>query len=246
VNFSIKRLLLWLEEHAVGILMTTAVHLLIIMAVLILKVHAYTKRDYQIVVDLTQINQEEVALQEQQETTHAFMQKMNEEYSVRNIPVNTAEKHAVENISKMVQDIKSEMNITDPPPAQPEDIARQEQELHENEARVYDEKYPENAAGERTVYKGPTTVSYELNGRRHTWMPTPVYKCQGQGKIVIDIVVNPQGYVLVAEINKAGSDSQDPCLTAAAKRDAERSRFNHSSSSPSKQQGTISYMFMAQ
>ncbi len=203
-------------------------------------------------IDLSQIetNTEEQPEErpQEKESVQEFVQNMRQEYNVRTIPVNTAADRAVENINKMVQDIKTEMNITDPKPPQdePEEITRQEDKLLENEARIYEDKFPVNAAGERTIYKGPTTVSYELSGRRHTWMPAPVYKCKGGGKIVVDIVVNNRGYVLSAEINKSKSDSEDTCLVEAAKHDAERSRFNDLSSAPAKQQGSITYIFQPQ
>ncbi|MDR1154074.1 MAG: hypothetical protein LBL04_05135 [Bacteroidales bacterium] len=243
--------LLWLEEHQTGILTTVAVHLLIISVVLVLKIRTNAEREYNIMIDLSQINanmeEEEPEEQLQQEmSTQELIQNMRQEYHVRNIPVNTAAERAVENIDKMVRDIKTEMNITDPPPPQdtPEETAPQEEKLLENEARIYEDKYPTDATGERTIYKGPTTVSYELSGRRHAWMPAPVYKCRTGGKIVVDIVVNGNGYVIAAEINKSKSDSENPCIVEAAVRDAERSRFNESSLA--KQQGSITYIFQAQ
>jgi hypothetical protein len=51
---------------------------------------------------------------------------------------------------------------------------------------------------------------------------------------------------LSAAINRTSSDSQDPCLTDAAKRDAERSRFNSAPDAPPKQTGSITYIFVAQ
>ncbi len=244
-------LLFWLEEHYIGILTTIALHLFIISIILVLKIRTNAEREYNIVIDLSQIHvteeQPEQPPTPQEGGAQQYAENQTPEYSIRNIPVNVANERAVENIEKMVRDIKTEMNITDPPPQQEQaEIIEQEKELLENEARIYEDKFPANAAGERTVYKGPTTVSYELSGRRHMWMPAPVYKCQGQGKIVVDIVVNPRGYVISAEINKNKSESQDLCLIEAAKRDAERSRFNDSSSAPAKQQGSITYIFIAQ
>jgi hypothetical protein len=243
--------LLWLEERQTGILTTVAVHLLIISVILILKIRTNAEREYNIMIDLSQINanmeEEEPEENPQQEiSTQEFMENMRQEYHVRNIPVNTAADRAVENIDRMVRDIKTEMNITDPPPPQdtPEDIASKEEKLLENEARIYEDKYPTNTSGERTIYKGPTTVSYELSGRRHAWMPTPVYKCRAGGKIVVSIVVNGNGYVLTAEIDKSKSNSEDPCIVEAAIRDAERSRFNESPLT--RQQGSITYIFQAQ
>jgi len=240
--------LLWLEEHQIGILTTIAVHLLIISVILVLKIKTYAGQEYAIVLDMSQIQTyiEEIKPVEQpQISPQEFVKNLREEYNVRNIPVNTAEERAKQNIEKMIRDIKAEENITDPPPRDtPAEIVPQEDKTLENEARIYDDKYPVNSAGERTIYKGATTVSYELSGRRHTWMPAPVYKCRSGGKIVVDIVVNGNGYVLTAEINKSKSDSEDPCIVEAAKRDAERSRFN--TSSQARQQGTITYIFQAQ
>ena len=238
----IRNFLLWLEEHQIGILTTIAVHLLIICSILILKVRTSVDREYNITIDLSQIdfdNEETVIPEEIMQ--QIMSQEFQHEYSISNIPVNTAER-AKENIEKMIRDIKAEENIVDPPPPLPQDVPA-ETTAKEDE-KIYDERFPENAAGERTVYKGPTTVSYELTGRRHTWMPAPVYKCRSGGTIVVNIIVNGNGYVVVAEINKSRSDSEDRCLTDAAKRDAERSRFNESTLA--RQQGSITYIFQPQ
>ena len=247
IIFVFKDFLFWLEEHQIGILSTIAIHLLIVSVILVLKIRTNIERDYSIMLDLSQMTagmEEEKPEGQQQMSEQELIQNMRQEYNVPNILVNTASERAVENIAKMVRDIKTEMNITDPPQDTPEKIAPKEDKLLENEAKIYEDRFPVNAAGERTIYKGTTTVSYELSGRRHTWMPAPVYKCRSGGKIVVDIVVNNNGYVLTAEINKNQSDSEDPCLVEAAKRDAERSRFNESS--PSKQQGSITYIFQPQ
>ncbi len=246
--------LLWLEEHQIGILATIAAHLFIISIILILKINTYAERDYQIVIDFSHVDmqKEDEKEDEKQETPQSresaqeFVQNMRQEYNVRTIPVNTASDQAVKNIEKMVQDIKTEMNITDPKPAQdqPAEIIQQEDKLLENEARIYDDKYPVDSEGQRTVYKGPTTISYDLSGRRHVSMPAPIYKCKEGGKIVVDIVVNARGYVLSADINRSKSASEDPCLVEAAKNAAERSRFNESSTA--KQSGSITYIFIAQ
>ncbi len=251
IKVGFHQFLLWLEEHQIGILATIIVHLVIVSVILILRINTYAEREYNIMIDLSKIDIREEEEQpeekpQQEVNSREFVQNLHREYNVRNIPVNVANERAVENIDKMVRDIKTEMNITDPPPPKdtPEEITRTEEKLLENEARIYEDKFPINAAGERTVYKGPTTVSYELKDRRHVSMPAPVYKCRGGGKIVVDIVVNQRGYVLSADINKSKSDSEDPCLTEAAKRDAERSRFNEAAAA--KQSGSITYIFIPQ
>jgi len=244
--------LLWLEEHQIGILSTIAIHLLIISFILVLKIRSTVDQEYAIMLDLNQIRaiMEKEAPDEQEQpqlqmNSQEYVQALSREYSVRTIPVNTAEARAVENIEKMIRDVKTEMNISDPPPQDtPAEIAPKEEKALENEARIYNDKYPENAAGERTIYTGTTTVSYELTGRRHTLMPAPVYKCRSGGKIVVDITVNGNGYVVACEINKSKSNSEDLCIVEEAKRHAERSRFN--TSSLQSQKGSITYIFQAQ
>ena len=246
----INQFLLWLEEHQIGILTTIAVHLLIISVILVMKIRSTVDQEYTIMLDLSQIQaiMEREIPEEQpqlQMSSQEYVQTLSQEYNVRNIPVNTAEALAVENIEKMIRDVKTEMNISDPPPQDtPDETAPKEEKLLENEARIYEDKYPINTAGERTIYKGPTTISYELSGRRHTWMPNPVYRCRAGGKIVVDIVVNGNGYVVKTEINKSKSDSEDSCIVEDAIRNAERSRFN--TSSLQTQKGSITYIFQAQ
>ena len=242
-----KAFLFWLEEHQIGILTTIAIHLLIIAIIMVLKIRTNAGRlEYNsIMIDLSIVNanMEELMPEERTYQTHQTnMQELQQDYYMRNIPVNRADERAMENIEKMMRDVKNELNIIDPPPQdKPAENIPQEDKIPEN---VYEDKFPVNSAGERTVYRGQTTVSYELSGRRHTWMPAPVYKCREGGTIVVKIVVNGNGYVLTAEIDKTKSNSEAICLVEAAKRDAERSRFNESSLA--QQQGTITYIFQAQ
>ena len=246
----INNFLWWLEEHQIGILTTIAVHLLIISVILVLKIKTNAQLEYSILVDLSQIQEmmDEIPPEIlQQESAQEFVQNMQQQYNVvRNIPVNVAEERAVQNIERMIRDIKAQENITDLPPPQdtPAEIAPREEKLAENEARIYEDRYPLNASGERTIYTGATTVSYELSGRRHISMPAPAYKCRMAGTIVVDIVVTNNGYVHKAEINKSKSNSEDPCHIEEAIRVAERSRFDQSPLA--RQQGSITYIFLAQ
>ncbi|MDR1673416.1 MAG: hypothetical protein LBS09_08185 [Bacteroidales bacterium] len=239
-----KHVLIGLEEHAVGILATIAVHLLIIAAVLVLKISATAKHETYIMMELSQTETPAEEMDTPQgENVHDWAQDMQQTYNIRNIPVNVAENHAVENIEQMVRDIKTEMNIQDPQ----EDMTEEEEGGDElDSGNSNGDKPPTD--NRHTVYRGPTTVSYDLGGRTpfsSVSVYVPVYKCQEEGKVVVDIVVNPKGYVLTAEINPAAS-SQDPCLTEAAKNAAGRSRFNDSPSAPPKQRGSITYIFVAQ
>jgi hypothetical protein len=95
-------------------------------------------------------------------------------------------------------------------------------------------------------YKGPTRIYYDLMGRTHTFLPIPIYKCQGSGKVVLNIDVNQKGIVEKAVIITIESTTSDDCLIETAVTTALISRFNPDFNAPRIQAGTISYQFVAQ
>jgi hypothetical protein len=95
-------------------------------------------------------------------------------------------------------------------------------------------------------YKGPTRIYYDLSGRTHTYLPIPIYKCQGSGKVVLSIDVNQKGVVEKAEIIANQSTTSDLCLIETAVTTALISRFNSDINSPKIQNGILSYQFVAQ
>ncbi len=95
-------------------------------------------------------------------------------------------------------------------------------------------------------YQGPTRIYYNLEGRNHTYLPIPIYKCEGSGKIVLAILVNQKGIVEEARIIETESTTIDPCLEDTAVNTALISRFNPDIYSPKIQAGTLTYHFVAQ
>jgi hypothetical protein len=95
------------------------------------------------------------------------------------------------------------------------------------------------------IRKDNTTVSYFLEGRWHKYIYIPTYKCQGGGTVILDIVISQAGKVISALIAENKSTS-DPCLREEAYRSAISAQFNSDSKSPTKQLGTITYVFLAQ
>lgn len=95
-------------------------------------------------------------------------------------------------------------------------------------------------------YKGPTRIYYDLAGRNHVYLPIPIYKCQGSGKVVLSIHVNQKGIVEEALIVPGVSSTADPCLTETAVATALRSRFNADINAHKIQTGTLTYEFVAQ
>ncbi len=247
-SVSMSSLLHFLEEHSIGVLATILVHLGFVTVFLIARIN--TTREHQgIVLEFVQeqdFNRPRTPdASELQPETDPFQSDV----PVRNISVNEAEAQAERNIGKMVQDIKTELNVKDAKPVEqtaplPEPSSKDA--TTSGEARVYDDQFPLNARGERTVYRGPTTVSYRLDNRRHIHMPVPAYKCQGGGTVVVDIQVNRRGYVVQASISKERLASLDPCFTDAALRAAQTARFETSTQAPEPQTGSVTYVFLPQ
>jgi hypothetical protein len=105
---------------------------------------------------------------------------------------------------------------------------------------------PDKAQEMAANYKGPTRIYYDLAGRNHMYLPVPIYKCEGSGKVVMLIEVNQKGIVEKAMVVEAESTTSDPCLIETAVKTALISRFNSDINSPKIQTGTLSYLFVAQ
>jgi hypothetical protein len=95
------------------------------------------------------------------------------------------------------------------------------------------------------IRKDNTTVSYFLENRWHRYLYIPTYKCQGGGTVIINIAINQEGRVISAIIAENKS-TRDECLLEEAYHSATTAQFNTDSKSPSKQLGTITYVFLAQ
>ncbi|MDR1593728.1 MAG: energy transducer TonB [Prevotellaceae bacterium] len=105
-----------------------------------------------------------------------------------------------------------------------------------------DESTPDGE--ESQAYKGPSIVSYYLEGRTAIHLPVPAYKCLNGGDVTVLIEVNNLGYVIGAEIDKRNSHNDD-CLHRAAIDAAERARFSTLQKSGN-QKGNIVYRFVPQ
>lgn len=85
--------------------------------------------------------------------------------------------------------------------------------------------------------------SFNLSGRsvRGGGLPSPAYTSQVEGRIVIDITVNPKGDVINASIGK-GTNIDDASLRNSAIEAARRAKFNSIQGS-NNQSGTITYRY---
>jgi hypothetical protein len=119
--------------------------------------------------------------------------------------------------------------------------------INENETGDKKEEETKSVANEMaSKYSGPTRIYYNLPGRVHSYLPIPIYKCEGSGKVSLRITVSPKGVVTEAIIIESESTTSDQCLTETAVRSALSSRFNADAKILKNQQGTIAYHFVAQ
>lgn len=86
-----------------------------------------------------------------------------------------------------------------------------------------------------------TSISYSLVDRKHYSLPPPIYTCLEGGKVVVNIIVDSNGYVTEANFNQKSSSTNDWCLIDNALTYARRAEFN--TSQLSAQKGTITYLF---
>ena len=87
-----------------------------------------------------------------------------------------------------------------------------------------------------------STVSFSLVNRKKVYIPIPVYLCEVDGKIVINIKVDTNGSVIDAYVNNA-SNSKNACLIEHALEYAKNSQFS-ADASKNLQLGSITFSFI--
>ncbi|WP_239060658.1 TonB family protein [Bacteroides sp. 519] len=92
--------------------------------------------------------------------------------------------------------------------------------------------------------KSGGSSGFDLDGRSLFGggkLPVPVVNLQEEGKVVVNITVNPGGYVVATSINRL-TNTVNPQLRKAAEEAAKKARFN-AVNRVDNQMGTITYIF---
>ncbi|GAA4269208.1 hypothetical protein GCM10022257_13090 [Hyunsoonleella aestuarii] len=87
-----------------------------------------------------------------------------------------------------------------------------------------------------------STISFSLKDRTKVHIPIPVYLCENDGKIVVNITVDAKGSVIDTYVNTS-SNSSNECLIEHALEYAKESLFSADASKPS-QIGSITFYFI--
>jgi colicin import membrane protein len=90
---------------------------------------------------------------------------------------------------------------------------------------------------------GDKGISYDLAGRNFQSLPQPKYEYQGEGKVVVDIIVDRNGTVTSAVPGGKGSTTLEEYLLNTAKEAALKAKFEPKPDAPLTQKGTITYNF---
>ncbi len=106
-------------------------------------------------------------------------------------------------------------------------------------------KSQEGKENQDAFVSGNVAASFILAGRTAVYIDIPAYKCQGGGRVVVNISVNRNGRVVAASVDRATSTS-DKCILDEAVNSAKACRFSTSSTALDPQRGTITYTFVAQ
>jgi len=86
-------------------------------------------------------------------------------------------------------------------------------------------------------------VSYGLQGRGFRSLPSPIYDFQGEGRVVVEVIVDRTGKVTKATPGIKGSTTLDDYLLKAAKDAAFEAKFDAKPDAPISQKGSITYNF---
>lgn len=246
----------FLRRNKYGVMGTLAFHMLLIILLLAFKLN--TKREFlesEILIDIPPEVAEQFLKEEKEKIEEALEEKKSEisknvDELLRSIAVNqNAAKSKTDpkrNVDKMIEEIRKDLEdygSDDAASGSGELKEFRKDSLTDAEAK---EKQKLLDSLESISYSGPSSVYYNLEGRHKIYLPIPVFKCEGEGLIVVQITVNQEGRVILSKILEQASGVQDDCLFDAALQASRKTRFNISTTSPQQQIGTITYQFVKQ
>lgn len=234
------------RENNAGLYLTIIFHLTILIVFLIIRISSVVREESSFVLDFTKQDELEAQIKREQ-IREEVSKELDDILSGRASNIRNAVVDANSKGSALKDDrFKNPSQVYDEAQKlqQKLDASKREAEANQGGEEVAN---PDNKKVDKKEesYKGPSVISYSLDGRKAMSLPIPVYKCMGGGDVSILIIVNRRGYVIdAAVINNASSS--DECLREYAIKAAKSSRFTASNSAPEKQRGEIVYRFIAQ
>jgi TonB family protein len=238
----------WIKDNQIGIYTTVIFHLLVFLALSFNEIHTLAIQSksiellYQNDEPEHKITPEEEKKQIEEELNKILREMPNSDIRLPNLAMNVAahgsESGRGQGTSASFFSSRNSASIR----AEKEKEKTREDRKNTGIDDITSDESRETEDGQ--AYKGPSIVSYYLEGRIAIHLPVPSYKCFKGGDVTALIEVNAQGYVIGVEIDKKNS-SNDECLHRAAINAAERARFSSLQKSGT-QRGNIVYRFVSQ
>ncbi len=234
----------WIYENRIGLLATVVALLLFFIVFVSAKIGSQLDK----APDAIYFDMDDVELAEQKLEELKRQQQQNEKFdwgSVRNVSSNEGVSNEaledekgtdVEALNAAAKAIEAER------------LANQkayEKGLKDATTPLYSEKHGEETKERQDVkVKGSVTVSFSFSNpvRYSRNLIKPAYRCEGGGEVVVSVVVNQRGEVISAQVVSGG----DECMQQTAVESARNSRFDINNNAPTKQRGTITYIFIPQ
>ena len=248
--FSLKG---FIRENLRGLLTSLIFHLLILVAFLIFKIDSLKHlKEPGVFLDFTyemKMQEEESMLTaEELAKIELFERLLDRTLRASNQPANITEQlekkisteNFVQEVEKQLDELRSE------------EEHRKLKELEEQLSSFSGVPPGEEADDlEHTPrFQGPTRISYQFHeppfNRYDTYIPVPVYKCQGEGVVEVEIAVNQLGNVISAKPFIISSSYDADCLAETAVKFALLSKFSRNFDAPANHKGKIKYSFVAQ
>lgn len=224
-----------------GILGTVAFHLFVLVFFLAVKLTDLKSEKAKALIEI-EFKQEEFKPEEQRPERKLMEQELLD--FTKNIRSNAISNLASEKLNEQIstakyeQDVMKEMGIQELKP-------KYEQTEKNNYQSVQSSPPPSKEEVKKDPSYGVTRISYLITPKRnHSYIPRPIYKCEGGGTIIIAIAIDQLGSVLDAQI-KSSSTSED-CIMELALESARNAVFETDYNAPKKATGTITYVFVSQ
>ena len=221
-----------------GVLGTVAFHLLLLVVFLTAKI-GEVKNEHQELITLEFSEEEykpiEEIIEESKPEQEAIEQLNNQ--TVSNIVSNVADEMNEEiNTEKYIQELMDEMNIEDLTPEHDNSLP-DDPTLADDSKKKEDKPVKTNFGQTRIEYKVPPN-------RKARYIDRPIYRCQGGGTVIVDIVVSQGGEVLQASIQQATTSEE--CILETAVQSAQNFIFERDQNAEKRVEGTIKYIFVPQ
>lgn len=237
----------WIYDNRVGLCITTIAILAMAIAFVVSKIDISGKdAPDTIIIDFSELEQ----LEQKRDKLEEELRQAKQDIDWSKVKNDVSNENATnENIKDDKHTNTSELNQT------AEDVQREmaaNREAYERGLREVDaigqEQPNKRGSGDSEnkdkKVKGHVMVSFSFSDptRYSRHLEIPAYRCEGGGEVIVSATLNQSGEVIAAEVESGG----DACMRQVATQAARASKFDINSNAPSKQKGTISYIFIPQ